>query len=127
VEVNSSLFNRLLQYSKIMMMDTPDSREGLNVDKPAFRSPLNAFLTGSEFISKFDGTDGQNSNEWPQDGADTNDKKDDNTHSEEPFHSTFEIGDMPEAHDDDDDDDDDDESKCPIFSYCTLFGLSFLF
>ena len=113
------------------MIDPQDSGQGLNnVDKPAFRSPLNAFLTGSEFMSKFDeGNDGQNGNEWPQDGAETNGKIDDNVHSEKSFHSTFEIGNMPDTSYDDDDDDDDDESKfsCYFRSFCTLFGLSFLF
>ena len=105
-------------------MDPLDSGEGLSVDKSAFRSPLNAFLTGSEFMSKFDA---QNGNEWPQDGADTKGKKGDNTHSEKSFHSTFEMGDMAEANDDDDDDDDESKFSCYFRSYCSLFGLSFLF
>jgi hypothetical protein len=103
-----------------MMMDPPDSGKGRNVDKPAFRTPLHAFLTGSEFMSKFDeGNYGQNGKEWPQEGADTNGQKYDNTLSGKAFHSTFEMGDMnmSEAHDD--------ESKfsCYFCSYCSLYGL----
>lgn len=91
------------------MTDLLNSGEGLNVDQPAFRSPLNAFLTGSEFMSKFDeGNNNKDGNKWPQDGAGTNGTKYDNTHSDKSFHSTFDMGDMSEAHDDDDDDD---ESK----------------